>query len=287
MHATSPPAIRRRAGLDYTMPLFEIVPNLSEGRDAAIDRRRPSTASRRPARACSIASSDAVHHRSVLTIAGDGDASARRGGRAGRRRARTDRLAAIAACIRASARSTCCRSFRWAERAWTTPSRSHTGPAHEIWERFGIPSFYYGAAARQPRNAGLLPAIRAQARRTGCPTKATSPRTQRRCDRDRRARRPDRLQRRAWRPPISRGPGDRARIRERDGGLRSLRALAFPSGDDRVQVSLNVTDYAATPLYRIVELIARLAAERGIELPAASSSVAFLAPPSKRPPPII
>ncbi len=55
-------------------------------------------------------------------------------------------------------------------------------------------------------------------------------------------------------------------MRERDGGLRSLRALAFPRGEQRVQVSLNVTDYAATPLYRIVELIRGLAAERGIEL---------------------
>ncbi len=55
-------------------------------------------------------------------------------------------------------------------------------------------------------------------------------------------------------------------IRERNGGLRSLRALALPRGNDRVQVSLNVTDYVATPLYRVVELIRRLAAERGIEI---------------------
>ncbi|MFY9663609.1 MAG: hypothetical protein WAK19_04075, partial [Candidatus Cybelea sp.] len=53
-------------------------------------------------------------------------------------------------------------------------------------------------------------------------------------------------------------------VRERSGGLRSLRALALPRSNDRVQVSLNVTDYVATPLYRVVELIARLAAERGI-----------------------
>ncbi len=55
-------------------------------------------------------------------------------------------------------------------------------------------------------------------------------------------------------------------IRERNGGLRSLRALALPRTDDRVQVSLNVTDYVATPLYRVVELIRRLAAARGIEI---------------------
>ncbi|MGB6952177.1 MAG: hypothetical protein WBE15_09560, partial [Candidatus Cybelea sp.] len=55
-------------------------------------------------------------------------------------------------------------------------------------------------------------------------------------------------------------------IRERDGGLRSLRAIALPRGNDRVQVSLNVTDYAATPLYRVVELVRELAAGRGVEL---------------------
>ena len=57
-----------------------------------------------------------------------------------------------------------------------------------------------------------------------------------------------------------------AAVRERDGGLRTLRALAFTLESGRVQVSLNVTDVGATPLYRVVELIAVLAAERGIKL---------------------
>jgi glutamate formiminotransferase len=55
-------------------------------------------------------------------------------------------------------------------------------------------------------------------------------------------------------------------IRERDGGLRSLRALAFTAGPRHVQVSLNVTNYAATPLYRVVELIRHLAEERGVDI---------------------
>ena len=55
-------------------------------------------------------------------------------------------------------------------------------------------------------------------------------------------------------------------MRERSGGLRSLRALGLPRSEECVQVSLNVTDYVATPLYRVVELIRRLAAERGIEI---------------------
>jgi glutamate formiminotransferase len=134
----------------------------------------------------------------------------------------------------------------------------------EIWQRYRIPSFYYGAAARRSDRA-LLPDIRANA---------------------------------DWLPDegdVLRHPSAGAiaigarelliafnvemkshdlaaateiarAIRERDGGLRTLRALAFPRGEGRVQVSLNLTDYAATPLYRVVELIRGLAANRGIDV---------------------
>ena len=44
-----------------------------------------------------------------------------------------------------------------------------------------------------------------------------------------------------------------------------MRALALPRGE-RVQVSLNVTNYAATPLYRVVELVRDIAAQLNVEL---------------------
>jgi glutamate formiminotransferase len=50
-------------------------------------------------------------------------------------------------------------------------------------------------------------------------------------------------------------------LRERDGGLRTLRALGIRLSADRVQVSFNLTDADAVPLYRVRELV-RLAAER-------------------------
>ncbi|HVA28995.1 MAG TPA: hypothetical protein VNF68_12500, partial [Candidatus Baltobacteraceae bacterium] len=53
-------------------------------------------------------------------------------------------------------------------------------------------------------------------------------------------------------------------LRERDGGLRTLRALGLRLSQDRVQVSLNVTQFDATPLHRIVELVRHLASERGV-----------------------
>jgi glutamate formiminotransferase len=55
-------------------------------------------------------------------------------------------------------------------------------------------------------------------------------------------------------------------VRERSGGLRGLRALGLRLSEGVVQVSLNVTDVDATPLYRIVELIARLAAKNDVAI---------------------
>ncbi|HZZ00989.1 MAG TPA: hypothetical protein VFE36_15620, partial [Candidatus Baltobacteraceae bacterium] len=142
-----------------------------------------------------------------------------------------------------------------------------------IWERYHVPSFYYGAAARRPERRLL-----ARVRRGGFEGLAT------------------RFADPQWAPDegdaglhetagaIAIGARDiliaynvelatddlevareiAGRIRERDGGLATLRALAFPLGNGRVQVSLNVTNYSATPLYRVVELIRALAARRGI-----------------------
>ena len=134
----------------------------------------------------------------------------------------------------------------------------------EIWMRYGIPSFYYGAAARSPERL-LLAEIRRNAEWP-----------------------PDEgnVRRHSSAGAIAIGARDvliafnvelvsddlaAAReialaIRERNGGLRSLRALALPRDTARVQVSLNVTDYSATPLYRVVELTRLLASKRGIEL---------------------
>ena len=56
-------------------------------------------------------------------------------------------------------------------------------------------------------------------------------------------------------PPNFRRPGDRARDPRTRRGPALLARPRLPPRDDRVQVSLNVTDYAATPLYRVVELI--------------------------------
>jgi glutamate formiminotransferase len=245
------------------LQIFEIVPNLSEGRDSSIIDAAVESVARTGARVVDR-SSDVVHHRSVLTILGSAeqvvDAAVALTGVAMERidlrlhEGVHPRIGALDVLPFVPLReASLSDAAELAHRAGT-----------EIWRRYRVPSFYYGAAARQA-DRRLLPALRRNL--DWMPDEGDVPRH------------------------VSAGAiaiGAReiliafnvelkthdlaaareiARmIRESNGGLRSLRALALPRGESCVQVSLNVTDYAATPLYRVVELVRQLAAERGIEL---------------------
>ena len=58
-----------------------------------------------------------------------------------------------------------------------------------------------------------------------------------------------------------------ATVRERDGGLPGVQALGLQlAGTGRAQVSMNLIDVAATPLHVVVAEVARLAAERAVEV---------------------
>lgn len=256
------------------MALFEIVPNLSEGRDPSF--LDAAAAVVRPTGARLLhQTSDAAHHRSVLTIAGGGDAVVAAGvALAGLAAERIDlrrhrglhpRIGALDVLpFVPLAGAGLEEAAVLAHRAGAT-----------IWQRYRIPSFYYGAAARS-EGRRLLPAIR-RGEFEGLEDRFADP-----------VWTPDEgdVARHATAGAIAIGARDvliafnvelasddiiaaraiaRA-VRERDGGLRGLRALAFPFGDGRVQVSLNVTRTAATPLYRVLELVRTLAAERGIEV---------------------
>jgi glutamate formiminotransferase len=254
--------------------LFEIVPNISEGRDLSVVDALVAAAQQAGARLLHR-TSDPVHHRSVLTIAGDGGqvlaASIALAGLAAERidlrqhRGVHPRIGALDVLPFVP--------LHGASLADAAALAHRAGAA--IWERYRIPSFYYGAAAKHETRR-LLPQVR-RGEFEGLDVRFADP---------------------AWTPDegnvakhesagaiaigardilvafnVELATGDLAAaraiaraIREGGGGLRSLRALAFPLEGGRVQVSLNVTNVSATPLYRVVELIRRLAAQRGIEI---------------------
>ena len=56
------------------------------------------------------------------------------------------------------------------------------------------------------------------------------------------------------------------KLRASGGGLRTLKCLGLRLDADRVQVSCNVTDVDAVPLYRVTELIRRAAAREGVSV---------------------
>jgi len=256
------------------MALFECVPNISEGRrhgviDACVQAVTSAGAK------LLHRTSDSVHNRSVLTIAGDyrsvRDAGVALAGAAVRlidmrsHRGVHPRIGALDVLPIIPLRDT--------SMAEAVALARDCG--ERIWDQFRIPSFLYGHAASTPERRDL------SAVRTGQFEGL-----------ERRFERPE------WQPDfgdprahdtagaiaigardiliafnVELATADRSIatriakvIRARDGGLRTLRALGLQRSRSIVQVSLNVSDYRATPLYRIVELIRALAAEDGVSI---------------------
>ncbi len=252
-------------------PLFEIVPNFSEGRDAslvddavaAMERARVRVAHR---------TSDPIHHRSVLTAFGS--ASAVTNAALALAEITTERIdlrAHAGAHPRIGALDVLpFVPIRNASLDDAVALAHHA--ARLLWERLRVPSFFYEAAALPGR-----PRLLAEVRRGGF---------ERLAERERNGDRPDvgdtiahpgagaiavgarpvlvafniilasddlRLARRIART-----------LRERDGGLRTLRVLGIALDGGRTQISCNFTDIAAVPLHRVVELVRRIAARHGV-----------------------
>ena len=254
--------------------LLECVPNISEGRDIAVIDACAAAVER-----CGAAvlhrTSDPVHNRSVLTVAG------------GFKQLHEAAVALAAVTVEHIDLRTHSGVHPRIGALDVLPFVPLRGAgmedavrlarqtAQSIWERMGVPSFLYGEAAATPLRRNLANVREGQFE--GLDTRFELP---------------------DWRPDF----GDIAKhasagaiavgarkiliafnveletgdlevakriaraIRERDGGLRTLKALGLRLGPDLVQVSLNVTDYRATPLYRVVEAIRMLAARSGVNV---------------------
>jgi glutamate formiminotransferase len=255
-----------------TAPLFECVPNISEGRDLSVIDACVLAVERAGARVLHR-TSDPVHNRSVLTMAGKYDAL---------REAAVALAAVTVEHIDLRAHSGVHPRIGALDVLPFVPLhdagmgdavRLARETAAEIWQRLRVPSFLYGEAATTPVRRNLA-SVR-QGQFEGLDTRFLLP---------------------DWRPDfgdiakhasagaiavgardiliafnVELDTGDLAlarsiarRLRERDGGLRTLKALGLRLSETVVQVSLNVTDYRATPLYLVTELIRDMAAQAGV-----------------------
>jgi glutamate formiminotransferase len=256
------------------MALFECVPNISEGRSAEVLDECIGAAA---AAGASVLhhTSDPVHHRSVLTLAGSygelRDAALALAQVASERidlrvhRGVHPRIGALDVLPFVPLRD--------ASMAQAVDLARETGAL--IWERLRIPSFLYGEAATAPGRRNLA-AVRS-GEFEGLDVRFGRPEWK-----------PDfgdaRAHERAGAIAVGAreiliafnvelGTGDlrlamhiAKTLRESAGGLRTLKALGLRLSESVVQVSLNVTQYDATPLYRVVEMIRGLARESGVEI---------------------
>jgi glutamate formiminotransferase len=253
--------------------IFEIVPNVSEGRDASVIDRAVAAMEAEGVRILDR-TSDSIHHRSVITAAGRASQA----------------VGAAVALARVAHETIDLRAHRGEhprigaldvlpfvplgdatlDDAVTLAHRAAT----RIWQELGIPSLLYGAAASAPHRA-LLADVR-HGEFEALPERSRDPRW--RFDYGDAPHpsagaiaigaRPFLI---AFNVELASGDLTLARriareLRERDGGIRTLRALGLRLADDRVQVSCNVTDVDAVPLYRIRELVRRAAARAGVAL---------------------
>ncbi|HTX55851.1 MAG TPA: glutamate formimidoyltransferase [Candidatus Acidoferrales bacterium] len=254
------------------MAVFELVPNLSEGRDAATIDAAVDAVLETGARVLHR-TSDPVHHRSVLTIAGGDrevlDAAVALAGVAVKHidlrahRGIHPRIGALDVLPFVPL-----RGASLADAA----ALAHEAAAR-IWETYRVPSFFYGAAARDPQRE-LLADVRSgefeglDVRFARMPPDVGEIPKHERAGAIAVGARPLLV---AFNVELETGDLALAKriartLRERDGGLRTLRALGLRLSGGVVQVSLNVTDVDATPLYLVVETIARLAAKNGVAL---------------------
>jgi glutamate formiminotransferase len=240
-------------------PLFEIVPNISEGRDRTIVDACADAVNGAGARVIDRTSDD-VHNRSVITAVGT-------------RNAVLDAGVALAGCVaaRIDLRTHAGVHPRIGAldvlpfvplHGATLDDATHLAhdAARRIWETHRIPSYYYDAASDrrrtlpEVRQGGFEPDVGDGAHASAGAIAIGA-----------------RQFLVAFNIELATGDVGIARsiarvLREKNGGLRTLRALGLPREAGVVQVSFNITDVSAIPIYRVVELVRRLAAEHGVKV---------------------
>jgi glutamate formiminotransferase len=247
--------------------IFESVPNVSEGRDAdVVDAcaHALETAGMRLAHR----TSDPVHERSVFTYFGTYEGTLQAAlALAAVTTERIDLRVRHGAHPRIGALDVL-PFVPLGDATATEAVALARDAAQRIWEGLRVPSYFYGAAATRPERTLLANVRSGEFESLGT-----------------RSDRPDvgdaphpsagaiaigvRAPLVAFNIVLATGDLALARtiartLRERGGGLRTLRALGIALDAAHVQVSCNLTDCAATPLHRVVGLVRALAAAAGV-----------------------
>jgi glutamate formiminotransferase len=251
--------------------IFEIVPNISEGRDSAVIDACIEAMAGAGARVVDR-TSDAVHHRSVITAIGTAlQTVAAAVALAGVVRERVDLRGQRGAHPRLGALDVLPFVPLRAASLEDAVTLAHRA-AGRIWRELGIPSYLYGAAASAPHRRLLAEVRRGEFE--GLARKLEDPRWSFDYGEDAHptagaiaiGARPILVAFNVELETADIGVARRiaAVLRESGGGPRTLRALGIRLSARRVQVSFNITDYLATPLYRVRELVRLLAAREGV-----------------------
>jgi glutamate formiminotransferase len=246
--------------------IVECVPNFSEGRDPLIVNGIARAIAQTPRVRLLDRTSDPDHHRSVFTFAGAPEGVAAAAVEAVRVAVATidfSRHAGVHPRVGAADVVPFVPVDQICLRQCTTIAR---GVASRIWQELGVPVFLYEAAALRPEcvrlenvrrlaGAGLEPDVGHGRHPTAgaCVVGA----------------------RRfliAWNINLKSGNIAAARaiareIRESSGGLKGVKALGLElASRGEVQVSVNLVDFEATPMYVVFDAVAEECGRRGIEI---------------------
>lgn len=253
--------------------LFEIVPNISEGRDLRVINDAVHAMEAEGARVVHR-TSDPIHHRSVITAVGR--ASQVVAAAVALARVVHDRID-LRRHAGAHPRIGALDVLPFVPLEGATLDEAVTlahRAAARIWRELGIPSYLYGAAAGAPHRAHLADVRRGEFE--GLADRLRSDPARWSFDYGDAAHasagaiavgaRPFLI---AFNVELASGDAALAReiaraLRASSGGLRTLKCLGLQLDAHRVQVSCNMTDADAVPLYRVTELVRRMAARRGV-----------------------
>jgi glutamate formiminotransferase len=245
------------------MSLIECVPNFSEGRDAGILNDLAAAVKRAGAYLLDR-TSDVDHNRSVLTFAGS----------------RETALAAALACARIAVERIDLRRhsgvhprigaldvlpFVPLEGASMEECVSLAREAgRRIWTDFGLPVYFYEAAASSPQRANL-----AHVRKQMFPPDLGGPEPHPTAGMTAVGARKFLI---AYNvnlrtEDLGAAKAIARQVREASGGLRCVKALGLPlASRGQVQVSMNLTDFEVTPPHVAFLAVCDLARQRGVEV---------------------